>query len=587
MNRSEGKSGGFKENRRSISRRRFVVDSLAAGVCGATSALVTLPPLLRSIPISSLGFSEYDLRNRIQGGIVGAPALRGHLPRTFQGGERIHNSIRTGIAIIGGGAAGLSTGWELSRKGFNDYLILELDSMVGGNSIGGSIQGLRHPWGAHYLPIPNKESFLVRELLSDLGEIKNYGENERRESAPIFKEESLVAAPAERLFHYGRWHPGIVPTFGESAGALDQHRRFHDAMEEFTSAQGSDGRPAFAIPIEHSSSDERFTTLDTYSFSDWLRTNKYSTPSLLWYLNYCCKDDYGATIDQVSAWAGIHYFAGRRGWSGNAENSELLTWPNGNQYLVEGLAKFSSQRILSDAVVLQVKEIQNGTGGSFSIIFYNCRTSECTEVLAHSVVLATPLHTHRYLLKDDSVRGAYYDSPLLLHHPWMVANMLVEGMPEGEWGESAWDNVLFGSDSLGYVNATHQLHSLKEERSLLTYYLPCPTMDPSQKRAQLLTTPWVEWVKMVCADLHRPHPSLYSHLSHFDVWLWGHGMAAPAPGYLWGQNGRPRDAETPVPGLYRAHTDLSGISIFEEAQYRGVRAAQQARAWVEGRVRSV
>ena len=28
-------------------------------------------------------------------------------------------------------------------------------------------------------------------------------------------------------------------------------------------------------------------------------------------MNYCCRDDYGATTDQHSAWAGIQYFASR------------------------------------------------------------------------------------------------------------------------------------------------------------------------------------------------------------------------------------------------------------------------------------
>ncbi len=574
---------GGKEGKNTISRRRFVAESLSAAVCGSASALLTIPSALPSIPSHLPGVSDYDLQRRVKGGIVGAPAHRGHLPRTFQSSGKVHTTTTTGIVIIGGGVAGLSTGWELSRKGFSDYLILELDSMVGGNAIGGDIQGLRHPWGAHYLPIPNKESHLVRELLSELGEIQE----EEGNLAPLYKEESLVAAPSERLFHFGRWHPGIVPTFGISNEALEEHRRFHGIMEEFSSAQGSDGRPAFAIPIEHSSSDEKFTILDTHTFSDWLRTNNFSTATLLWYLNYCCKDDYGATTDQISAWAGIHYFAGRRGWSRNSADSELLTWPNGNQHLVEGLAQFSRKQIVPDAVVVRVSEKKDRKAGSFSILVFNCRTLEVTEILAHSVVLATPLHTHKYLLQDDSVSAARYNSSLLLHHPWMVANMLVEGMSESEWGESAWDNVLFGSDSLGYVNATHQLHSQKDERSLLTYYLPCPSKDARQKREELFATPWIDWIKRVCTDLHRPHPSLSARLTHFDVWLWGHGMAAPAPGYLWGTNGRPRSAETSVAGLFRAHTDLSGISIFEEAQYCGVRAAQQAKAWVEGRNHSV
>ena len=37
-------------------------------------------------------------------------------------------------------------------------------------------------------------------------------------------------------------------------------------------------------------------------------------PALRWYIDYCCRDDYGAGAAQVSAWAGLHYFASRHGF---------------------------------------------------------------------------------------------------------------------------------------------------------------------------------------------------------------------------------------------------------------------------------
>jgi hypothetical protein len=59
-----------------------------------------------------------------------------------------------------------------------------------------------------------------------------------------------------------------------------------------------------------------------------------------------------------------------------------------------------------------------------------------------------------------------------------------------------------------------------------------------------------------------------------DVMLWGHGMIRPAPGFLWGPDRR-RAAE-PAGNVFFAHSDLSGISIFEEALHRGFRAAERA-----------
>jgi len=55
-------------------------------------------------------------------------------------------------------------------------------------------------------------------------------------------------------------------------------------------------------------------------------------------LNYCCKDDYGSTLENTSAYAGLHYFCARRAKAANAESSAVLTWPEGNSFLVNKLA---------------------------------------------------------------------------------------------------------------------------------------------------------------------------------------------------------------------------------------------------------
>jgi hypothetical protein len=49
----------------------------------------------------------------------------------------------------------------------------------------------------------------------------------------------------------------------------------------------------------------------------------------------------------------------------------------------------------------------------------------------------------------------------------------------------------------------------------------------------------------------------------------GHAMARPVPGFL-------TVSQPSLDGLFFANSDQSGYSIFEEAQYRGVRAADDA-----------
>jgi hypothetical protein len=64
---------------------------------------------------------------------------------------------------------------------------------------------------------------------------------------------------------------------------------------------------------------------------------------------------------------------------------------------------------------------------------------------------------------------------------------------------------------------------------------------------------------------------LWRHASALDITVRAHAMATPAPGFL---SQRGRIALRHVDGPIRfAHADLSGLSLFEEASYWGMRAA--------------
>ena len=54
---------------------------------------------------------------------------------------------------------------------------------------------------------------------------------------------------------------------------------------------------------------------------------------------------------------------------------------------------------------------------------------------------------------------------------------------------------------------------------------------------------------------------------------WGHAMIRPTPGFIWGADRR--KAAAPFRGIHFAGADLSGVPIFEEALYHGVRAAEE------------
>jgi len=108
---------------------------------------------------------------------------------------------------------------------------------------------------------------------------------------------------------------------------------------------------------------------------------------------------------------------------------------------------------------------------------------------------------------------------------------------------------------------------------VFTYYYPLTGASPAQGRNRLLETSWKTWADFILKDLSKPHPEIYALVSHLDIFRWGHAMVRPRPGFVWGE-ARRKAAEN-LDHLYFAHSDLSGFSIFEEAQYRGVLAAEQ------------
>ena len=78
------------------------------------------------------------------------------------------------------------------------------------------------------------------------------------------------------------------------------------------------------------------------------------------------------------------------------------------------------------------------------------------------------------------------------------------------------------------------------------------------------------WTSPVFLAGTPPHPDIRECVSRIDIMRMGHAMIRPTPGFLT------RKHEHSAGNLFYANSDLSGISIFEEAQYRGVRAADRA-----------
>lgn len=539
---SPSSKGAPLESRPALSRRSFLATSAVA--LGAVSAVPFLSCLRRP---------------HFTGSIVGANSSLGHALRDGKL-PAISETSDIGIVIVGAGISGLAAARRLHRKGFSDFTLLELESRPGGNAISGKNQISEFPWGAHYVPIAGSDSTEVAELFKELGIIT--GQDSR--GLPVYNEEYLCADPMERLFLHGRWQEGFVPQFGIAAADQQVLQLFFDQMRRYQSARGRDGRRAFTIPLDASSRDEEFVNLDRITMADYLRDKGWlECLPLRWYVNYCCRDDYGAGIEKVSAWAGVHYFASRDGQAANAPVYAVVTWPEGNGWFVRQLQAGFQAKIHSSCAVWNV-EIQNGR---MLVDYFDASRQQSIRLRAKGVVWAAPRfiaqRAIRPLREGPAANPAY--------SPWMVANLTVDAMPAGPGMDPAWDNVLYDSPSLGYVIATHQgLHPVPRQ-TVLTYYQPLDDDEPAVARQRALSRSYAEWCDLILTDLAHAHPDIVEHLTNLDVWLWGHAMVRPVPGYIWGNHRA--QLQQSLANIVFAHSDLSGIAIFEEAFTRGVRAA--------------
>jgi phytoene dehydrogenase-like protein len=532
--------------------RREFLGRTGVGVAG----LLLSPALLESCaPASS--------RAHIRGSLRGANKATGHRLWHPDKLPAPTSTRQTDVLIIGGGVAGLSAKRWLHRHGHADVLLLELDEQPGGNSASGQNEVSAYPWGAHYLPVPDNRNQELLDFLREAGTITGFDEA----GLPIYNDYHLCHDPEERLHIHGHWQNGLVPELGVPAEDRAQIARFFALIEDFRQAKGADGRDAFRIPLDESSSDPRFRELDHLSFATYLDQQEFTSDYLRWYLDYCCKDDYGARARDVSAWAGIHYFAARKGRGHNASGADVLTWPQGNGFLADNLRRQAAAGILTNTLAYRVQETPTGA----TVLAYHADKGITTRIDARRVLLATPQFVTQRLLKEVAGRPAV---PPPFHAPWVVANLTIDGLPQGPGQPLSWDNVLYGSASVGYVNANQQDVRQGTQQKVVTFYWPLTGAPPDQARRQAYRTSYDEWVTQILAELETAHPGITPRVQRADVWVWGHGMVAPTPGFLWGPD-RPRLAAPLRNTFFFAHSDLSGISIFEEAFYQGIRAARQ------------
>ncbi|MEO5672731.1 MAG: FAD-dependent oxidoreductase [Ramlibacter sp.] len=516
---------------------------------GPDSGRLTRRALLAGAALPLLGC---DKAPEATGALLGASPERGHLLREQRAWPAPVAAGRVRVVIAGGGIAGLAAARALRQRGVEDFALLELEDAAGGTSRGGEMGGIACPLGAHYLPVPGDDTREVQDLLEQVGL--------RRRVAGRWEydERHLCHAPQERLYFRGQWQEGLLPVQDVGAATLAQYRRFASLVEQaHKTARFTIPAPAKPPPSHR--------VLDALTFAAWLDREQLGDAHLRWYLDYCCRDDYGAGIDSVSAWAGIHYFASRHGFqppgAETGEREAVLTWPEGNAWLTRRLVEGLGERLRPGRVVLRIAQQRQGV----EVDAWNAASRTVERWQADRCIVALPVFVAARVIENPPAALAQR-AKQLRYAPWAVTNLhLSEPLRDKPGAPPSWDNVLYGVQGLGYVDARHQSMDPRPGPTVLT----CYRAPGESARPQLLARGWRDWQAEVVAELSAPHPDLAGKLLRVEVARYGHAMAIPVPGSL-----AQVAASIPHTGrLAFAHSDWAGYSIFEEAFTLGHRAA--------------
>jgi hypothetical protein len=200
---------------------------------------------------------------------------------------------------------------------------------------------------------------------------------------------------------------------------------------------------------------------------------------------------------------------------------------------------------------------------------YDALTKTSTRIIANQVLMATPQFVNQYLLKDRKEMTSNFH-----YTPWLLATLVVNNLDDNASFPLSWDNVIHGSKGLGYVYDQQQDLQQIHTKKVITYYYSFSSGDLKKIRREMYTKDQEYWKKMVFDDLKMAHPTIELVTESMAVHLLGHAMISPVPGFIFG-NAKKVASQTIENKIYFAHTDLSGISIFEEAFHQGINAVNK------------
>ncbi len=447
----------------------------------------TLPFWLQGCDFS-FGSSEFPIH-------VHSDHQIGHLMMTSQSWPSVQKD-KVEIAIVGGGIAGLAAANMLQTK---SWKLFELSDRMGGTSGAGQFEGIRFSQGAHYdLDYPAYYGEEVLKLLESLDVIIYQPWN--KIWSFVDQQHMIPYTRRQHCYVDGEIRSDLIPDGPEKDIFMKLMTSFTDQM-----------------PLPTRLIKPELRHLNDLTFEDYLLQNMELSPDLKRQISYHMMDDYGAGISQVSALAGIHYFACRPYYR---EEVNLFSPPHGNDYFVQKLVKpLSSDNILTNHLVRKIEETPDG----FQLEILDINNQQVIVQKAEQVIYAGQKHALKYIYPDQSKFFNFEQAP------WMVVNFITN-QEKGNYGY--WQNEFLGENEafLGFVDSSVQAQGILNGKRVFTgYYCLKPadrnyltTIEENKTRIIKETKGYIE---AMLRNKIKPEAAF--------IQVMGHAMPIPKPGYLF------------------------------------------------------
>ncbi|MBI4376708.1 MAG: FAD-dependent oxidoreductase [Elusimicrobia bacterium] len=432
-------------------------------------------------------------------------------------------SLSCDILIVGGGPSGLAAADELKDQ---DFLLLEKEPYLGGNSYTESWQGLNYSTGAAW------------DSSSD----------------PSFA--ALVK----------RWNFDWKPIKGEDSVCYDgvwirdfwNGRADNPAFDKLPYPKAvKDSFRQFLRDIEKIDTEKQMESLDARPFSDFLEG--YS-PQLQAFWDCFGPSNWGATSRHTSAYLGLQ---AAKDWF----RTQRYTWEGGigvaSQIVWRGLPEKAKKRALTGATVYRLARQKGRVWATFM------HEGKPRTVEARAAVVAAPKYIARRLVDRLPADQAAAMSAMR-YAPYMVYNLCFDRMVYNR----SYDNWVVGARNFtDFIPAdwvTHGDGGDPARKQVITVYAP----RPEQERPELLDDELVlHAAEQAVSELVSLFPDWERQLSEVRIFRRGHPLPMSVPGYA--TRLQPL-ASRDLPPIYFGHSDSAGeVSDFFYAALNGISAARK------------